>query len=265
MTTISVASWNVNSIRARLNLLLEWMKSNKPDIILLQELKAINEAVPKEGLEDLNYNLALKGQKGYNGVAILSKYPISDIQYNLPNFQDDPQSRYIEAWIDIKGKGIRVASIYAPNGNPILSEKYGYKIKWLNAFKEYSKKILKNEEIIILGGDYNICPAKIDVAREELITKDAIYQEEVKNIYKEILNAGYFDAFRSFYEDKIEFTYWDYGQAFSNNLGVRIDHFLLSSLALDKCQSIVIDKNPRSSERPSDHTPIIASFAINKK
>ncbi len=260
MKSISIASWNVNSIRARIELLLSWLKETRPDVVLLQELKALEEVVPKEELENLNYNIAINGQKAYNGVAILSKYPLSDIKYNLPNFKDDPQSRYIEAWVDIDGLGFRVSSVYAPNGNPILSEKFEYKIKWLNAFKIYSQELLKNEEIVVLAGDYNVCPSKLDVANESLILTDAIYQKEVRDIFREIINNGYIDAFRSINGEKQEYTYWDYGQAFSNNLGVRIDHFLLSSLAADRCQKVFIDKKPRGKEKPSDHTPIVANF-----
>ena len=263
MKSITIASWNVNSIRARIELLLSWLRENKPDIVLLQELKALEEVVPKEEIENLNYNIAINGQKAYNGVAILSKYPLSDIKNNLPNLPNDPQSRYIEAWVDIDGVGFRVSSIYAPNGNPLFSEKFDYKIKWLSAFKEYTEQLLQNEEIIVLAGDYNICPSKIDVANESSILKDAIYQNEVKNIFREIINFGYIDGFRSINGDKQEFTYWDYGQAFSNNLGVRIDHFLLSSLAADRCQKVFIDRKPRGEKKPSDHTPIIADFNIS--
>ena len=195
----------------------------------------------------------------------MNLYPISDINYSLPNLKNDVQSRYIEAWVDINGLGFRIASVYAPNGNPIFSEKYDYKIRWLQAFKEYAIKLLQNEEPIILGGDYNICPSKLDVANEELIFEDAIYQEEVKNIYREIINSGYIDAFRSFNDEKKDFTYWDYGQAFSNNLGVRIDHLLLSPIATDRCETVYIDRNPRGKKKPSDHTPIIATFSVKNK
>lgn len=262
MTSITIASWNVNSIRARLELLVSWLKEVKPDIVLIQELKALEEVIPKEEIEALNYNYAIKGQKAYNGVAILSKHPISDIKYSLPTFEDDIQSRYIEGWVDFGNLGFRVASIYAPNGNPIFSEKYDYKIKWLNAFKEYSQQLLKYEENLVLGGDYNICPSKLDAADENLILEDAIYQKEIKTIYREIINSGYTDSFRCLYPDKQDFTYWDYGKAFLNNLGVRIDHLLLSSLATDKCTKIHIDKNPRGKMKPSDHTPIIGTFSI---
>ena len=216
MTNLLIATWNVNSIRARLPIILAWLKEKNPDILLLQELKARDNDIPKEAIEDLNYNIIAKGQKSYNGVAILSKFPVSDIKYTLPNFEEDEQARYIEGWINIENKGLRVASIYAPNGNPIESDK-------LN---------------------------------------DAIYQKEPRNIYRKIINSGYFDCYRSFHESNPGFTYWDYGQAFNNNIGVRIDHFLMSSYAIDICNNVYVDKDPRSLPKPSDHTPLCANIDL---
>ena len=262
MTKILVSSWNVNSIRARLPLITKWLKKKNPDIVLLQELKASDENIPRAEIEELNYNFIAKGQKAYNGVAILSKFPLSDISLNLPNFSEDVQSRYIEAWVNINDSGFRVASIYAPNGNPISTEKYDYKLKWLEKFKDHAKKLLSYEEITILGGDYNICPSKIDVADESLIENDAIYQENVKKIYYNLINSGYYDVFRSLNEKDPGFTYWDYGQSFVNNLGIRIDHFISSSYALDKCHNAYVDKEPRSWTKPSDHTPLCIEIDI---
>ncbi len=262
MTIVSIATWNVNSIRARLEVLLKWLKKNKPDILLLQELKAQEEDIPRTDIEDLNYNFITFGQKAYNGVAILSKYPISDINYNLPNFSHDKQSRYIEGFIGINNKGIRMASIYAPNGNPINSEKYTYKIEWLEKFYEHAEKLLEFEEYTLLGGDFNICPKSYDAADENLLKEDAIYTTEVKNLHKKIINLGYYDAFRSINPDITGFTYWDYGQSFKNDIGVRIDHFLMSPYALDKVDKIYVDKEPRGWQKPSDHTPLIVEIEI---
>ena len=262
MTKILLATWNVNSIRARLPLLLDFLKKNNPDIILIQELKARDEDIPKEEIENLNYNIISKGQKSYNGVAILSKYPVSDVFFNLPTYKEDEQARYIEAWISIENKGLRVASIYAPNGNPINSEKFDYKIKWLENFFEHSKKLLSYEEITVLGGDFNICPTSLDAADPSLLTDDAIFQEHPKRIYKKIINSGYFDCFRCINKESPGYTYWDYGQAFNNNIGVRIDYFLMSSYALDLCENIYVDKKPRSLLKPSDHTPLCATINL---
>lgn len=260
---IIISTWNVNSIRARVPLFKDWVKEKKPHIILLQEIKARDEDFPHSEFEDLNYNIVTNGQKSYNGVAIMSKYPISDIKTKFSDNGDYlPQARYIEGWININQKGLRVASVYAPNGNPIDTEKYKYKLDWLNSFEQYAKKLTFFEEISILGGDFNICPSKIDTADESMLKNDAIYQKEVKAIYKRILNSGYFDAFRTLNMTDQGFTYWDYGRAFRNNLGVRIDHFLLSSYAIDKCIKVYVDTKPREKTKPSDHTPLIAEFNI---
>lgn len=258
MTNLLIATWNVNSIRARLPIILTWLKEKNPDILLLQELKAKDNDIPREEIENLNYNIISKGQKSYNGVAILSKFPVSDIKYELPSFKEDDQARYIEGWINIESKGLRVASVYAPNGNPINSDKFTYKNTWLEKFFLYTKSLLEYEEKTILGGDFNICPSSIDAADENLILNDAIYQKEPKKIYRKIINSGYFDCYRSLHQSSPGFTYWDYGQAFNNNIGVRIDHFLMSSYALDICDKIYVDTSPRSLPRPSDHTPLCA-------
>ena len=262
MTKILLATWNINYIRARLPVLLKWLEINDPDIVLLQELKASDKDIPKEEIENLKYNFISKGQKAYNGVSILSKYPLSDITYNLPSYTEDSQARYIEAWVNINNRGLRVASVYAPNGNPINTEKFSYKIKWLENFYKHSLKLLDYEELTILGGDYNICPNDIDAADVNLIAGDAIYQKQARNIFKSILNKGYNDAYRSLNLDDPGFTYWDYGRSFNNNIGVRIDHFLLSSYALDVCENIFVDKVPRAWERPSDHTPLCLEIDV---
>lgn len=262
MTKVSIATWNINSIRARLKILIGWLKKKKPDILLLQELKAHEDNIPRSEIEDLNYNFITFGQKAYNGVAILSKYPVSDITYNLPNFKKDLQSRYIEAFVNLENKGIRVASIYVPNGNPINTDKYTYKLKWLEKFYDHAKKLLDFEEYTVLGGDFNICPKSIDAADENLISNDAIYTKDVKKIYKNIINTGYYDTFRSINSELPGFTYWDYGQSFKNDIGVRIDHFFMSPYALDIVNNIYVDKEPRAMEKPSDHTPLVVEIEI---
>ncbi len=261
MKKIIVASWNVNSVRARIDLLLNWLNIQKPDVLLLQEIKAREQDFPYEAFQDFNYNIEINGQKSYNGVAIFSKFPLSDIQLNIPNF-NDPQARYIEAWVNYEESGFRVASVYAPNGNPLGTEKYNYKLKWLDKFSSHIKTLLSSEEKIILAGDYNICPSKKDVANENMVKQDAVYQTEPKILYRKICSYGYFDAFRSFNQEAGGFTYWDYGQAFQNNLGIRIDHFLLSSYALDFLDNVYVDESPRKEKKTSDHAPIIAGFSF---
>ena len=259
MNKVKIASWNVNSVRARIDLLLRWIKQKNPDIILLQEIKAREEDFPYHAFNDFNYNIKIHGQKSYNGVAILSKFTLSDIENNIPLFNDN-QSRYIEAWVNYKSTGFRVASVYAPNGNPIDSDKFDYKLNWLKYFYKHVKKLLNNEEIIILGGDYNICPSSKDVANENMILNDAVYHKEAKLIYRKICSDGYFDAFRELNKDLSGFTYWDYGKSYQNNLGIRIDHFLLSSYSLDLLDKVYVDETPRKEKKTSDHAPIIADF-----
>lgn len=262
MTSVFLATWNVNSIRARLPIILKWLKKNNPDIVLLQELKAKEEDIPRDEIEDLNYNFISKGQKSYNGVAILSKYPVSDVNYALPNLEDNNQARYLEGWVNIENSGFRIASIYAPNGNPINSEKFDYKIDWLEKFFSHVKELKKYEKNLILGGDFNICPSSLDAADECLLQNDAIYQKEARTFYRKIINSGLYDCYRSVHQEKPGFTYWDYGMAFKNNIGVRIDHFYLSSSILDTCEDIFVDEEPRSFLKPSDHTPLCLKLKL---
>ena len=262
MTKLSIATWNVNSIRARLEVLLKWIKLKKPDILLLQELKAQEDNIPREEIEDLNYNFITYGQKAYNGVAILSKFPVSDITFNLPNFKEDIQARYIEAFINIADKGIRIGSIYAPNGNPLDTDKYYYKIQWLEKLYDHAKKLLEYEEYTILGGDFNICPTNLDAADESLLSNDAIYTKDVKSLFRRTINLGYYDVFRSMNPENQGFTYWDYGQSFKNDIGVRIDHFLMSPYALDAVKRAYVDKEPRAWQKPSDHTPLLVEMEL---
>ena len=261
MNNIKVVSWNVNSVRARIELLLNWIETNNPDVLLLQEIKAKEEDFPYEVFNNLNYNIKVNGQKSYNGVAILSKFPLSDVKVNLPTFQDN-QARYLEAWVNCKDNGFRVASVYAPNGNPLNTEKFDYKLKWLEKFCDHVKKLLEFEEKIILGGDYNICPSKDDVANENMIINDAVYQIEAKSLFRKICNYGYFDGFRTLHNNLTGYTYWDYGQSYKNNLGIRIDHFLVSSYALDLLNEVYVDEIPRKEKKTSDHAPIIANFSF---
>jgi len=254
-----IASWNVNSIRVRLNHVKEFVTKKSPDILLLQELKAQNHDVPKSELEDLGFNVIFKGQKSYNGVAILSKYPISDIKDNLyKNIEE--QARYLECWVESNSNGMRVASIYLPNGNPINSDKFNYKLEWMKKLKDRAEKLLSFEEITILGGDFNVCPNDIDASNPETMRNDALFQPETRSRFREILNLGYFDAWNTI-NDVPEWTYWDYGRAFEQNKGLRIDHFLLSPKALDKLESIEIEKHFRALEKPSDHAPIIIKIS----
>ena len=256
---MKIATWNVNSIRVRLPHVIDFIKKQSPDVLLLQELKAQDQDIPISDLEDTGYNVIFKGQKAYNGVAILSKHPVSDIVYSL--YDSDVQARYLECWVDSKNSGFRVASIYLPNGNPINTEKFEYKIEWMTKLKQHANKLLDNEESIILGGDFNICPEDRDAANPETMKNDALFQPETRAKFREIINLGYYDAWRSLNPNKTNWSYWDYGRAFEQNKGLRIDHFLLSPFAIDKLESIEIDTYHRSLEKPSDHAPVIINIS----
>ena len=250
---MKIASWNVNSIRARLPRITDWLQSFEPDILLLQETKVTNEEFPCEPLEALNYKLTFHGQKAYNGVAILSKFAIDQEHFGLPGDSEDGQARYVEC---LTG-GIRVASIYLPNGNPAPGDKYDYKLSWMQRLIERTKVLLRKEEPLILGGDYNICPTDEEVYNPEVWVDDALCRPEARNYFRELINLGLTDAFRAFNPGPGKYSYWDYtGGAWQKDFGLLIDHLLLSPEAADGLKKSGIDKKPRGKQKPSDHTPV---------
>jgi exodeoxyribonuclease-3 len=257
-----IASWNVNSIKARLPNVLDWVKRAKPDILLLQELKCLEEAFPALEFTELGYNAAIAGQKTYNGVAILSKTPLEVEMRALPGGADDPQARYVEAVTKTPAGVLRVASIYLPNGNPLgpdksISEKFSYKLAWMKRLHAHAKALLKLEEITVLGGDYNVIPEPIDAKNPAEWTKDALFQPESRQALRRLLNLGYTDAFRALHAEPGQYTFWDYqAGAWPRDDGIRIDHLLLSPQAADRLAEAGIDREPRSREKASDHTPI---------
>ncbi|GLQ07483.1 exodeoxyribonuclease III [Sneathiella chinensis] len=249
---MKIASWNVNSVKARLPILLHYLKEEAPDVLCLQELKVVDEAFPRLEVEELGYNVETHGQKTYNGVAILSKHPMEDVMRRLPGNDEDEQARYMEATIN----GVRVASIYLPNGNPIDTEKFPYKLGWMDLLIQRAKDLLALEEPVVLAGDYNIIPQDEDCYDPKAWEKDALTQPESRNRFRQLLNLGYFDAYRTF-TPNVNYTYWDYQRgAWQKDNGIRIDHLLLSPQAIDTLKAVGIDKEPRGMERPSDHTPI---------
>ena len=254
---MKIATWNVNSVKARLPHVLKWLSEAQPDVALLQELKVVDEAFPALEIEDLGYNVAVHGQKTYNGVAILSKRPIEDVTTGLPGNEDDPQARYIEAVVG----GVRVASIYLPNGNPVDSEKYTYKLDWMAHLKRHAETLLGYEEAVVLGGDYNIIPADGDVYEPDDWREDALFRPESRAAFREILNLGYTEAFRSLHRETGLYTFWDYQRGrYQRDEGIRIDHFLLSPEAADRLTACEIDTAPRGWEKASDHTPVICTL-----
>jgi exodeoxyribonuclease-3 len=262
-----IASWNVNSIKARLPNVLDWVRQKKPDILMLQELKCVEEAFPALEFGDLGYNCAAVGQKTYNGVAILSKTPLEVAERALPGDEADSHARYIEGVTTTKAGTLRVASIYLPNGNPIgtdgvRSEKFTYKLAWLERLRLHFKALLKLEEPTILGGDYNVIPEPADAHDPAAWTGDALFQPESRKAFRRLLHLGYTDAFRALNAQPGAYTFWDYqAGAWQRDHGIRIDHLLLSPQAADLLAESGIDREPRAKEKASDHTPVWCRLA----
>ena len=249
-----IASWNVNSIKARLPNILSWLESASPDVALLQEIKTVEENFPRLEIEALGYNCAVLGQKSYNGVAILSKAPLEDVLEGLPGDPDDEQARYLEATTF----GLRVACIYLPNGNPVKTEKFPYKIAWMDRLRAHARGLLDSEQPVVLGGDYNVIPQDEDVYDPKTFAGDALTQPESRQRFRALVNDGFTEAFRALHDEPHQYTFWDYqGGGWQNDHGLRIDHFLLSPQAADRLESCEIDRGPRGEKKASDHTPIL--------
>ncbi len=250
---IKIATWNVNSVKARLPHLLRWLKEAKPDIVLLQEIKVVSEGFPELEIGELGYNVAVHGQKTYNGVAILSKRPLEVERTSLPGDAADTQARYLEALVG----DLRVASIYLPNGNPVESEKYPYKLGWMKRLAAHARDLLALDQPFLLGGDYNIAPADADVYDPVAWKDDALCRLESRRAFRAIVNLGLTDGFRAFHPEPQRYSYWDYQSGrWSRDEGLRIDHLLLSPQAADRLAGADIDRGPRNWERASDHTPV---------
>ena len=253
---MKIASWNVNSVRARIENILNYIIEFKPDILFLQEIKTQEITFPKDDFKKLGYDSYVFGQKSYNGVAFLSKLKILNID---KNFIKDKlkQSRIITGEVKIKSKNIKLINIYVPNGNPVNTEKYEYKKNWLDLFNKNIKKALKNNSNIIISGDFNVIPEEIDVYDSKRYENDALFKLEIRKKYRELINLGFVDVYRHYNRNKQEYTFWDYfAGSWQKNYGMRIDHFLVSSNLLENIKSININKKPRSKIKPSDHTPI---------
>ena len=253
---MKIISWNVNSVRARINNILEYIKQDKPDILLIQEIKTQDENFPYDEFKKIGFTSNVFGQKSYNGVAIISKIDIKNIKKDF--IKDNlKQSRVITGEIKFKEKKIELINIYVPNGNPIDSDKYQYKKDWLKKFvSSIKKKLIKNPNLII-AGDFNIIPEENDVYDFNRYENDALGKLEIRKKFRELLNLGFEDIYRFKNKDKQEFTFWDYfAGSWQKNYGMRIDHFLVSTNLIEDITSININKKPRSKVKPSDHTPI---------
>jgi exodeoxyribonuclease-3 len=257
--TLKLATWNVNSIKQRTEAVCDWLREAQPDLLCLQEIKCQENAFPKGIFEDLGYNIALVGQKTFNGVAILSKWPLSDVRAGLPTLPHDEQARYLEAVVSLEGGAFRVASIYLPNGNPPDTGKYIYKLEWLEALTAHVDELLRYEEPLALAGDYNVIPQPEDVYNPASWTTDALFRIETRLAFRGLLNRGLTDAYRACDSRPGQYSFWDYqAGAWQRNLGLRIDHILLSPEAAGRLNRCGIDKYVRGREKPSDHVPVWA-------
>ncbi len=256
---MKIASWNVNSVKVRLPHLLSYLEGAQPDVLCLQETKCPAADFPRLELEGLGYRVETIGQRGYNGVALVSKQPAEDLVCGLPGMADDEQARYIEASF----AAVRVAAIYLPNGNPIGTDKFTYKLAWMDQLVHHARDLLRCEIPFVLAGDYNICPADEDVWDPVALAGDALCQPESRSRFRALMYLGLTDAYRVFHRESHRYTFWDYQAGrWNRDEGLRIDHLLLSPHAIDRVAACEIDKKPRAKDRASDHTPIWCELAL---
>jgi len=259
-----IATWNINGVKARIDNLLHWLGEAAPDVVCLQEIKSVDEGFPADVLGDAGYNCAVHGQKGFNGVALLSKHPIEDVTRGLPGGEGDDQARFIVGLVAPKGSTpVRVASAYMPNGNPAGSDRFAYKLAWHKRLEDWARATLADEEVLVIGGDYNIIPEPLDAKNPEAWTGDALFQPESRAAFRRLRALGLTDAIRAVDDRGDIYTFWDYqAGAWQKNNGIRIDHMLLSPEAADRLQEAGIDKYTRAWEKPSDHVPVWVELRI---
>jgi exodeoxyribonuclease-3 len=256
-----IATFNINGVKARLEALVSWLKDAEPDVCCLQEIKSQDETFPRQPLEDLGYNLVTHGQKGFNGVAILSKRPFDEVKPRLPGDAEDVQSRYLEAVIPGNKGVVRVAAIYLPNGNPPETEKYTYKLRWMDRLTAHAKSLLALEEPVVLAGDFNVIPTPMDAKRPDAWVNDALFLPPTRERFRTLNHTGFTDAVRITNCGKGPYTFWDYqAGSWRRDDGIRIDHILLSPQAADRLVSTRVDKYVRGLDKASDHVPVLAEL-----
>jgi exodeoxyribonuclease-3 len=257
---VRIATWNVNSVRARKQHLLDYLRADRaPDVLVLQELKVEEGNFPRAEVEEAGYHALVSGQKTYNGVAILSREPATERMRGLPDGDGDVQSRYLEAEI----AGVVVASVYAPNGNPVGTEKFAYKLAWMRRMQARAASLFEEERTVAIGGDWNVCPTALDVWDETAMAADALLQPESRAAWRSLVWQGWTDAYRALHPDDAGYSYWDYqAGAWPRDHGLRIDHLLLSPHAAQRLSACDVDRGPRGKDSPSDHTPVWCDLTV---
>ena len=260
---MKIATWNINGVKARIDNLVRWLKETKPDVVCLQEIKTVDEGFPRDAIEGLGYNIAVHGQKGFHGVAVLSLHPFDDVKPRLPGDPADEMSRYLEVSLSYAGGALRVASIYLPNGNPIDSEKFPYKLAWFERLRKHAAALLRHEETLVLAGDFNVIAQPDDAFNPAAWTGDALYQPESRAAWRRLLNLGFTDSIAATHPGGGHYTFWDYqAGAWAKDHGIRIDHLLLSPQAADRLRAAGIDRATRGWDKPSDHVPVWVELAV---
>lgn len=258
---MKLATFNINGIKARIDALRAWLEQGAPDVVCLQEIKSVDEGFPRAEIEAMGYRVETHGQKGFNGVAILSKLPLSDVRRGLPGDDSDEQSRWIEAVVDA-GRPVRVCGLYLPNGNPAPGPKYDYKLAWMARMEGRVRELLAAEEHFICLGDYNVIPQDVDAAKPEIWVNDALFLPESRAAFRRLAHLGLTDAVRVRDPSPGVYTFWDYqAGAWERNNGIRIDHVMCSPQAADRLEGAGIDKAVRGGDKPSDHVPVWVEIA----
>ncbi len=259
---MKIATFNINGVKARIDTLTTWLTESQPDVAVLQEVKSVDEGFPRQIIEDLGYNVETHGQKGFNGVAILSKLPLEDVTRGLPGDDTDAQARWIEATV-VGDKPVRICGLYLPNGNPAPGPKFDYKLAWMDRLYHRARDLMSREEPALMCGDYNIIPQPEDAACPSAWTDDALFRPESRAAFRKIVNLGFTEAFRACHTGPAHYSFWDYqAGAWDRNDGIRIDHFLLTPQCADLLNDCWIESALRGREKPSDHVPVWVDLSI---
>jgi len=260
---MKIVTWNINGVRARIGNLTHWLSESAPDIVCLQEIKSADDQFPRAEIEALGYNVETNGQKGFNGVALLSKLPFDEVTRGLPGDDADDHARFIEGVFSTPKGALRVVSLYLPNGNPVGTDKFSYKLSWMGRLERWTAERLQLEEALVLAGDYNVIPEPQDARFPDNWLNDALFQPETRQAYRRLKALGFTEAIRATTDDPGVYTFWDYqAGAWQKNNGIRIDHLLLSPEAANLLRAASVEKHVRAWEKPSDHVPVAIELNV---